>query len=293
MSAETQNESTTAPSNVEEAPASAPPSVARPPLPSLSAEEEDSLLHALASDEERVRFQALLTLGELKKDAEKHGPVDLSRLVSERLFRGVEALLNDPSRQVREQVRHLGPFTVAARAARSQEEAPSLSPGEDSPPRPMMALVSFGSAATGVLATALSLMHYYALGNFPYPSPLEVLLAVNAVLTLPFVVLGGLLLMPGRAQKKLALWGAWVSLLGSLLMIAGLQVAFDQWWAYQFSTEKQLAYRDFLSPVQVAMAMLPVLLGQGMQLYFASQVLTRERAAEVAGGADVPPQNQG
>lgn len=261
------------------------------PPPGLSADQEQALLSALVSSEERTRFQALLTLGELKKEAEKRGPVDFDTLVSVRLFSAVEKLLNDPSRQVREQVRHLGPFTVAARAARLQEEAPSLSAEQVSPPRPMMALVSFGSSATGLLAVGLSVMHYYAMGYFPFPEPLEVLLFVMVALVLPFVVVGGLLLLPGREQKTVAMGLAWGYLAFSLLLVAGLQVAFDQWWAFQFSSERQEAYRAFLSPVQVGMALLPVIMGQAMQLYFCSQVLAQEKAVQGPGG-QMPPAGQ-
>lgn len=294
----------------------APPSTDAWTPPRLSSEQERELSEQLESSDERARFQALLAVGhhmaEVQRQHLKHlqrpaqpamaatglestasegtattpipvppvgvEPVPLEQVVSPAFLERLEKRLADPSRLVREQVRALGPFTVAAKAAKLQEESPGLLPEERSPANGLLALVSFASATTGIMGTSLSLLHYYTMGSFPFPSALEVLLTVNMTLTLPFVLLGVLLLLPGRLQKQLAQGFAWVAIIGSLILVGGLQVAFDQWWSYLFLEEQQARYSAFLSPQQVGMALSPIIAGQLMQLFFGSKVLAEERA---------------
>ncbi|MFM7203888.1 MAG: hypothetical protein ACKO6N_24155 [Myxococcota bacterium] len=232
----------------------------------LTPEEVAAWMRALDASEERERYRALLALA--------HAPRPLSPELVQRL----EKLLHDPSRLVREQVRQLGPFTVAARAARMETSVPGAERAQLSPASPLLALLSFGSAIPGLMASVLSLMAYYAQGRFPFPSPLEVLMVVNLGLVLPFLLMGGLLMSEGSTPKRLAKGLAYGALLGAVGLTLGLQPAFDQLWAIQFSEAQAMRYRAFLSPQQVGMALLPLYVGQLFQLYFCGQALRQADA---------------
>lgn len=239
-----------------------PPAEDERPASPLTPEEVTTWMRALDASEERERYRALLALAQAPRP---FSPEQVKRL---------EQLLNDPSRLVREQVRQLGPFTVAARAARLDAPSPGGVRPELSPASPLLALLSFGSAIPGLMASALSLMAYYAQGRFPFPSPLEVLLVVNLGLVLPFLLMGGLLMTAGLTPKRLAQGLAYGALLGALVLTFGLQPAFDAWWALQFTEEQVQRYRAFVSAQQVGMALLPLYVGQLFQLYFCGQALT-------------------
>lgn len=222
---------------------------------------ERELLERLSSPEEQTRYQALL---ELRDAASVPSPVLAARL---------ESLEEDPSRLVRQLAREL---SVQHRPAVAEAEEVVAAP-EQSPGSTLLALISMGSALTGLLGVGMSLLNYYLFQRFPFPAPIDVLGVVILVLVLPYVALALLLLFPGRLQKRIALGYAYFSLVLCLVLVAGLLPAFDTWWYYQFTERDQILFRNFLSPFQVALALSPVLAGQLLQIYYLNQFLAGDR----------------
>ena len=180
----------------------------------------------------------------------------------------VQELAQDPSREVRTLARDIlkeqGVDTGTRQEAR-RELALKSAKGAT-----LLALISLGSAGTGIAITALSLVSYYTQGRFPYPEPVAVLFWVNALLTAPFVIAAIVLFVPSRMVQRLIATLALVSIVGALLASVGLRALYMEYWAFQFPQKVQQAYLEFLSPFRVAVMLLPVILGQTMMLYFLS-----------------------
>jgi len=242
---------------------------------------EREIIERLQSSEEDVRYRALVVVKRAGED------------LSAELTRWVRQLEADPSRPVRQLSREI--LAELERRADGGVDDDIPQPlevkGERYPGSVLLALIAWGSALTGVLMTGMSLLNYFMLGHFPYPNALDVLLSVNLVLTLPHLVIGILLLAPGKVQKRLALAHAYFSLVLCVVLIVGLGPAFDRWWVYQFTEADQTLFRNFLSPVQLAMVFLPVIAGQTLLIYFLAQILPqgdRERF-----GNEVDTQGEG
>lgn len=238
----------------------------------LEPEVLEALLGQLDASDEKVRVQALLTL-------QGHGGA-----YPEALVRRLDQLSGDPSRIVREQARVLAAGVRSPRSVALSALGAAHLPENASPANGVLALLSFGSATSGLLLTVMSLIQYYALGGFPFPSPLEVLFWLNLGLTLPFVLLGVVLLLPGRGQKRLAVSGAWVSVLVWLGVALGARNVFERLWLEHFTPAMQLKYLAFLSPGTLLVALAPLLAGQLLLAYLGGQVLVREAQAETQQG---------
>lgn len=235
--------------------------------------DEQYFLERLSSQDETTRYKALLELKETPKAA------------TSRIVHLLEELERDPSRPVRQLSRELhNQFTRAAGG--TVQEAINEVTTDEYPGSPLLMLVSFGSTLTGIIGTGMSLLSYYLMGKFPFPNPIDVLLVVNIFLTLPYFVLGVLLLFSGKVQKQIALFYAYASLLGCLVLIGGLQFAFDAWWAVQFTQADQVSFRNFLSPFQLTTGLMPVIAGQALQIYFLTQFLAGGRRAAASNEVD-------
>lgn len=217
--------------------------------------EIDQIREKVSSPAEQHRMQAVLHLREWKQLP----PEGLALL---------EGLLADPSREVRTAARDVlkehGRDVVSRQEAR-QEEIRVENRGNG-----LLALISFSSAGTGILATALTLISHYTMGRFPFPNGVMVLFWLNLALTVPYILLGLLLFLPGRGPRNLALGYAVLSLVGSLAAMFLLQGIFERSWSYQFSEARAQAYLSFLAPWRVGFMLLPLILGQSMLLYFLS-----------------------
>lgn len=230
--------------------------------------ELDDIREQMGSEYEKIRMTSLLRLQELKT-------------MSPAILEMVETLSADSSREVRTAARALLKShgqDVTSKDQRRQSRVQKQHKGNI-----ILALVSFGSASTGILATIFTLISYYTMKKFPFPEPAAVLFWVNAILTVPYMILGGLLLFPGQTQRSIASGYALFSLIGSLAAILGVQPLYNHFWAVQFTIEKQASYSAFLSPERVVIMLLPVILGQAMLLYFTSSLSIKESLDGQAG----------
>ncbi len=235
------------------------------------------VLKRLDDEEEARRYKALVAIRDAKVDW------------SADLIRALRRLENDPSRPVRQLAREL--LDQAAREVGQEggDDGIPVPLEPDDEPYPgtlLMALMSWGSAFTGVAFAGLSLVNYFTLGRFPFPRPFEVLTAVLLGATLPYILIGVMLLTPGRAQKRLALFYAYFSLFAFAVLTFALGPIFEAYWAIQFKLADQALFRHFLSPLQLAMLFLPVFAGQGLLIYYLNLHLAQADARRASNRVD-------
>jgi len=227
---------------------------------------EEELLEELSSREEDTRYKALVKLR------------DPDVAITEALVRRTHEMLNDSSRPVRDMAREILQTRVRTRS----EVQGEISPERDTSPYPgsmLLALISWASALTGILGTAFCILSYYLEKKLPFPNAIDTIVIVNLVLTLPYLVIGLLLLFPGKGIKQLAYYHGILSLLLCLALVVGTIQVFEAYWAIQFTTEDAERFRNFLSPFQMALLLMPVIAGQSLQIYFLSGYLGGRRGS--------------
>ena len=236
------------------------------------------VIKQLDEQEEDRRYKALVAIRDAKPEWTRE------------LVLAIQRLEDDPSRPVRQLARDLLERAGREMAGddRGADDLPvPLEPDDEPYPGSLLlALMAWGSCFTGVAMIGLSLVNYFTLGKFPFPNPLEVLTTVFLGATLPFFVVGVILLTPGRAQKRLALYFAYFAIILFVVLTFALGPIFESRWAVQFTLEDQALFRHFLSPFQLAMLFLPIFAGQGMLIYYLSIYLTQGDARRSANRVD-------
>jgi len=229
------------------------------------------VLQRLDDEDETTRYKALVAI----RDAQFEWTDELAR--------ALVRLEEDPSRPVRQLARELVDRArrgeLGARPSTQDIPVPLKPDSEPYPGSLLFALMSWGSGLTGILIIALSLINYFTLGRFPFPQPFTVLTTVFLAATLPYLVIGIMLLAPGKAPKTLALFYAYLSLAACVALIFGLGPAFDAYWAVQFTLADQETYRRFFKASQLLQVFLPIIAGQAMLIYYLRLALAQGQEA--------------